>query len=73
MDPAFLENQFAGFSRSGNFYQQSEGSQQNSQSEQSWKSDRFVNNRLSTTARGSEGALPIRTAYRSESRVDIRI
>lgn len=73
MDPSFLENQFAGFSRSGNFYQQSEGSRQNSSSENPWNTTNLGGTRLNGVGRSSEGIQPLRAAYRSEGRVDIRI
>lgn len=73
MDPSFLENQFAGFSRSGSFYQQSEGSRQDSSSEKSWNTNNLGNTRTPGVGRGSEGVQNLRAAYRPESRVDIRI
>lgn len=36
MDPSFLENQFSGFSKQGNFYQQSQGFSQDSLNRKSW-------------------------------------
>lgn len=38
MDPSFLENQFAGFSRQGNFYQQSQGFSQEPYYRGNWES-----------------------------------
>lgn len=73
MDPSFLENQFAGFSRQGNFQQQSEGYRQDSRSEKAWNTNNQGGTRLSGAGRSLNGVQPLRTAYRTESRVDIRI
>jgi flagellar hook-length control protein FliK len=67
MDPSFLENQYAGFSRQGNFDQQSEGYRQEGSSRAPWKMETTEISRqpLINTNRAS--------ARWSDSRVDIRI
>ena len=60
MDPSFLENQFAGFSRQGNFHQYSQGSSQESYYRGSWDSAGdetpvrpvSMNNQISRTGNG---------------------
>jgi len=67
MDPSFLENQFAGFSRQGNFDQQSEGYRQENSTRNPWMMEATEINRqpMINTNRAS--------ARWSDSRVDIRI
>lgn len=65
MDPSFLENQFGGFSKQGNFYQQSQGFSQDSLYRKSWD-----------LAAEEASPLPVSMMQKSQTgngRVDIRI
>ncbi|NBT59134.1 flagellar hook-length control protein FliK, partial [bacterium] len=74
MDPSFLENQFAGFSRQGNSYQQPEGYRQDNSSRSPWKMEAAEMDRRSSSISNINVANANRAGARwTESRVDIRI
>lgn len=67
MDPSFMENQYSGFSRQGNFHQQPEGYRQESSSRTPWRVEAPEMNRPNLVN------INRANARWTDSRVDIRI